>query len=185
MSIETERMVLRPLTMADAEDVFAYSRDPEVGPRAGWEPHANIEATYEVMQTVFIGQPHVFGMELRATNTVVGSVGLLPDPRRENDEVLMIGYALSRAWWGQGLMTEAVAALLRYAFDEINPALTAVTSYTYPFNKPSQRVLEKNGFVFEASLSLAEKRYDGEVFGNDFFLLTRERYELLQSAIGV
>ncbi len=48
-NIDTENLKLRPLTMDDAADVFAYSKSKNVGPRAGWKPHESIEETEEIM----------------------------------------------------------------------------------------------------------------------------------------
>lgn len=175
MRIETDRLILRPITLDDAQDTFDYARNPEVGPRAGWEPHKSLEDTRAIMREVFIGQPHVFGIIEVDTGKMVGSVGLLPDPHRQNDRVLMLGYALAQERWGQGYMSEAAHAVVVYGFDIVGVA--ALSSYTYPFNRASQRVLKKCGFSYEARLQQAEKRFDGKVFDNDCFFLSREAYE--------
>ena len=51
--IETERLILRPFTQNDAEDVFDYAKDPRVGPIAGWQPHRDVEESREIIRTVF------------------------------------------------------------------------------------------------------------------------------------
>lgn len=144
--LETQRLILRPFADGDAADVYEYARDPRVGPAAGWPPHGDEAESLEIIRTVF-AQPHVFAMELKENGKVVGSVGyvdrhqtLLPGP---DDE---IGYALSPACWGRGLMPEAVRALLRYGFEELG--LNAQWCGHYDFNDKSRRVVEKCGFRY-------------------------------------
>ena len=52
-TIETPRLLLRPWSMDDAEQLFALASDPDVGPRAGWPPHQSVEESREVIRTVF------------------------------------------------------------------------------------------------------------------------------------
>ena len=53
MQLETKRTILRPFTEADAPDLFAYAKDPRVGPIAGWKPHESVEESREIIRTVF------------------------------------------------------------------------------------------------------------------------------------
>jgi RimJ/RimL family protein N-acetyltransferase len=55
MILTTERLVLRPWTEADAESLFEYASDPDVGPIAGWPPHKNVEESLGVIRNVFTG----------------------------------------------------------------------------------------------------------------------------------
>lgn len=105
--IETERLVLRPITEGDAQDIFEYCQNPNVGIHAGWKPHDSIEETREIMKTIFLGQESVFGMTLKETGKLFGTIGLMPDPKRQNDKAMMLGYAISEDYWGNGYATEA------------------------------------------------------------------------------
>ena len=169
MKIETERLILRPITESDAEDIYAYSQNEHVGINAGWKPHENIEETREVMKVVFLNQEFVFGMVLKETGKLFGSIGLIPDPKRQNDSTRMIGYAIGENYWGNGFTTEAVLALLRFGFEELNLAL--ISAYCYPSNDRSKNVLKKCGFQYEGRLRLAEKRYDGAVLDNECYAI--------------
>lgn len=177
MSIETERLLLRHIVKEDAEDIYRYCKNSEVGPCAGWEPHASIENTRELMAQVFIGQPHVFGIVDRR-GKMVGSVGLLPDPHRPETGVLMLGYALAQDCWGRGYMTEAARAVVAYGFDTVGAPV--LTSNTYDFNIASQKVLEHCGFEREGMLHAGEMRYDAVTFDLQMFYLTRERFDSLE-----
>ena len=69
--LETERTILRPFTLNDAADVYAYCKDPRVGPIAGWKPHESEEESREIIRTVF-SAPDVFAVTDR---------GQIPPPR--------------------------------------------------------------------------------------------------------
>jgi putative acetyltransferase len=169
MNIETERLIIRPITENDAEDIYGYSQNRNVGINAGWEPHKSIEDTREIMKQVFLDQECVFGIVLKETGKLFGSIGLIPDPKRQNDKTRMIGYAIGENYWGKGYMTEALLALLRFGFEELN--LDLISASCYPSNERSKNVLKKCGFRYEGRLSLAEKRYDGEVLDNECYAI--------------
>lgn len=147
--LQTKRLILRPFLLEDAEDTFAYCRDPQVGLAAGWQPHRTIQETQEIIETVF-AQPHVFAVVEKVTGQVIGSAGYVGKHREDfpgfNDE---LGYALSPAFWGQGLMPEAVAELLRYGF--VDRGLDVIWCNYYDGNDRSRRVIEKCGFRVRAT----------------------------------
>ncbi len=174
MMIETERLILRQIVDSDAEDIFAYSRGPNTGLHAGWKPHETLEETKQIMQEIFLEQESVFGIVLKETGVMIGSVGLIADPLRENDSVRMLGYALGEAFWGKGFMTEAAGAVVTYGFEEMH--LDLISATCYPANVRSGRVLEKLGFRYEGTLAQAERRYDGKVLDKDCFSVTKEAY---------
>ncbi|WP_319379482.1 GNAT family N-acetyltransferase [uncultured Methanocorpusculum sp.] len=174
MMIETNRLILRHIVESDAEDIFAYSRGPNTGLHAGWKPHENLEETRQIMQAIFLGQEGVFGIVLKETNVMIGSIGLIADPLRENDSVRMLGYALGEEFWGKGFMTEAAKAVVAFGFGTMH--LDLISATCYPFNTQSRRVLEKLGFRYEGTLAQAEKRYDGQILDKDCFSLSKEAY---------
>lgn len=172
MSIETERLILRPIVESDAEDIFEYARNEHVGRSAGWKPHESMEETREIMKLVFLAKENVFGMELKETGKLIGSIGIVPDPKRQNDKARMLGYAVGVEHWGNGYTMEAAMALIRYGFEALN--LDLISAYCYPFNARSQRVIEKCGFEYEGRLRLAEKRYDGAILDCDCYSIIRK-----------
>lgn len=172
--IETPRLVLRPVTEEDEEDVFEYSKSEQVGPNAGWKPHANKAETREVMRAFFLDKENVFGIVLKETGKVIGTIGLVPDPKRENDQARSVGYAIGEAYWGKGLMTEAAQALIRYGFETLRVGV--ISAYCYPYNDRSKRVIEKCGLKKEGTLSLCEKRYDGVILDNECYALDAASY---------
>lgn len=178
MTLNTERLILRPITLSDKNDVFEYSVSPLVGIDAGWAPHKNINETEEIIKTIFSAD-NVFGIVLKETGKMIGSVGFLPDMMREYNKALMIGYALGDKYWGKGIMTEAAKETVRYGFKELNLEIISVTCYTY--NSRSRRVIEKLGFSFEGTLRQAEKRFDGAVLDKHCFSLTKKEFEKIKN----
>lgn len=170
--LETERLVLRALTLDDVEDVYAYCSDPDIGADAGWPMHRTLDDS-RMFVTCIANAPHVFGIfEKRGTQTgpCVGTVGLIDDPHRKNVDCLMLGYALAKQAWGRGLMTEASREVIRYGFEELG--LRMVTVNHYAFNKRSRRVIEKCGFQREGTLRSVEPGSDGNPQDMVFYSLT-------------
>ena len=160
-SLETVRLLI-PFQEEDADAFFACCQNPNLGNNAGWAPHKTIEESREILQNVFIGQENIWAMILKDAQQLIGSIGIVPDPKRENPQVRMLGYWLDEAHWGKGYMTEAVQAILNYGFNELQ--LSLITANCYPHNKRSQQVLERNGFIYEGVLHQAELTYNGNIF---------------------
>ena len=92
----------------------------------------------------------------------MGSIGIIPEPKRENPHARMLGYWLDEKYWGQGFMSEAVKSVLNYGFTQMG--LHLITANCYPHNQRSQRVLQKNGFIYEGLLHQAELMYNGQIY---------------------
>ena len=175
--LETERLFLRPFTEGDTADLYEYAKDPKVGLPAGWPPHKSLEESREIIRTVF-SAPNTFAVVDRDTGKVIGSAGFTGKTREEfpqkNDE---LGYALSPAFWGRGLMPEAAEELLRYGFEEMG--LAAVWCSHYVENDQSRRVIEKCGFVCQFDEDVLDEP-TGAQRPARFYLLTRELWRSRQ-----
>lgn len=169
MEIVTQRLLLRPILQSDDHDIYTYSKGANVGPNAGWKPHESIEETRKIMKAVFLDKEDIFGIILLTTGKLIGSLGLMEDPKRENDKAKMLGYALSELYWGNGYMSEAANAVVRYGFAELK--LDLISAYCYPHNERSKGVLKKLGFHYEGTLCKCEKLYNGKVYDNDCYVL--------------
>ena len=73
-TIETQRLLLRPWSMDDAEQLFALAQDPDVGPRAGWPPHQSVDESREVIRTVFAND-HTWAIVMKETEELIGCMG--------------------------------------------------------------------------------------------------------------
>ena len=144
--LKTERLILRPWTMEDAGDMFAYAASPDVGPRAGWPPHESIETSRKIIG-MFIEGKKTFALEYQGR--VIGSLGIEKYnealfPELKDRRCREIGYVLAKGCWGLGLMPEAVREALRYCFADVG--LDAALCGHSPDNAQSARVQEKCGF---------------------------------------
>ena len=149
--LETDRVILRALTWDDLDDIYAYASDPEVAASTTWEAHKTRDDSREFLGRVMswyddgFGGP--WGLQLRATGRVIGTCGLAITPQHGRAE---LGYALGRAHWGQGLMTEVVREVIRYGFEELG--LNRIEARCIPSNIGSARVMEKAGMTYEGTI---------------------------------
>lgn len=146
--------------------------NPNLGNNAGWEPHKSIEDSKEVLHTVFMGNEGVFAIILKEDNSLVGSIGIITDPKRENTRTRMLGYWLKECHWGKGMASEATRTILDYGFNVLG--LHLISANCYPHNTRSRLLLERNGFVYEGILHEAEMTYDGPCI-RPFMLLSEKR----------
>lgn len=171
--LETARTFLRPFEQSDAAQLYAYAKDPRVGPAAGWKPHGSVEESREIIRTVFAA-PHVFAVVDKESGTVIGSAGFVGRKYGETYEASdEIGYALSVDYWGRGIMPEVVRELIRYGFEE--RGLDAIWCGHYEENLRSKRVVEKSGFMYLFSQELSDEFSDHRV--TLLYVLLRQDWE--------
>ena len=75
MILQTERLILRPWEKTDAESLFEYAKDPDIGPIAGWSPHKNIEESLDVIVNVFCGS-ECYAICEKDRNIAIGAIEL-------------------------------------------------------------------------------------------------------------
>ena len=150
--LETTDLILRPLRRDDAEDLFSWSSDPEVARYVLWEPHQDLRDTrayLRYMRGLYrSGQPSSWGMVLRETGAVIGTVGFMW--LSEENRSAEVGYSLARPCWNRGLATQALSAVVCSAFSSLN--LNRIEAQRDLRNPASGRVLEKCGFSQEGIL---------------------------------
>ena len=166
VTLHTERLFLRPFEERDAETFFACCQNPNLGNNAGWPPHRTLDESRRILHSTFINQEGIWAVILKDTKQLIGSVGIIPDPKRENPQVRMLGYWLDESYWGKGYMTEAVQGVLNYGFEELR--LSLITATCYPHNKRSQKVLKKNGFIAVTEVSWFTPERPAEI--EDFWM---------------
>jgi len=143
---ETERLVLRRWQDSDAESLYEYAKDPDVGPIAGWLPHRSIEESRDIIANVLSGK-EAYAICLKTDHKAIGAIELKLNGHTdltERDDECEMGYWLGKPFWGQGIMPEAAREMLRRAFEELG--MTRVWCGYYEGNAKSKRVQEKVGF---------------------------------------
>ena len=176
--INTKHLLLRPFRESDLQDFFDCCRNPNLGKNEGWKPHDTLEESKEFLHSIFLNQENIWAIVCSENQHVIGSIGLIPDPKRENPQARMIGYWLKESHWGKGLMSEAIGAVLDFGFQSLS--LHLVTANCYPSNLRSQHVLEKHGFIYEGILHKAELIYNGEIYDYLCYYLESTHYKSKQ-----
>ena len=149
--LETERLILRKWTDADAESLFHYAKDPAVGPAAGWQPHQSVEESRNVIRNLLNGA-ECYAICEKGSDEAIGSIELRLNGHTDmtdREDESELGYWLGKPFWGRGYMPEAAAALLQRGFEELG--MTAIWCGYYDGNQKSRRVQEKLGFQYDYS----------------------------------
>lgn len=159
ITLNTERLTLRPWRQEDLDDFFEYASVDGVGQMAGWLPHESKEVTQAILDS-FITHKKTFALEYEGN--VIGSLGIEAYkedefPKLDRLRGRSIGYVLSKDYWGQGLMPEAVNAAVGYLFAVEQLDFLLVSHYI--FNNQSRRVIEKSGFSYFKTIKL-QTRYN-------------------------
>ncbi len=172
--METERLILRPWTDADAENLYRYAKDPAVGPVAGWPVHTSVENSREIIRGV-LSEPETYAVVLKETGEPVGCVGLMIGKKSNidiNEDEGEIGYWIGVPYWGQGLIPEAVRRLQRYGFEELR--LKKIWCAYFEGNQKSRRVQEKCGFTYHHTVKDQYLKLLGEVRTEHITCITKE-----------
>ncbi len=174
MILQTKRLILRPWSEDDAEELYKYASDPEVGPPAGWKPHTSVENSREIIRTV-LSAPEIYAVCLKESGKPIGSVGLHRNDLAWRDDEYELGYWIGKPLWGQGLIPEASREMLRYAFDDLG--MNRIWCGYYDGNIKSRRVQEKLGFVYHHTTEGIEVKQINEIRTGHVMLMTKEIWE--------
>lgn len=150
--LTTERLVLRALRVSDVEEVFALRADPAVMQHVNRPLATSLQDAEALIATVNDGVAANTSIHWAITrkgdDRFIGLIGFWRIVKEH--DLGELGYMLARAHWGQGLTSEAIAAVLPVGFGTLG--MHRVEAITRPVNRASIRALEKNGFVQEATL---------------------------------
>lgn len=161
MNLETQRLILRRWQESDAEALFRYASDPDVGPRAGWPPHKDIEESRTVIRDIFTND-RTWAVVLKETGEAIGCMGyfIFGESNIEiGEEDAEIGYWIGRPYWNQGICTEALHAMVDYCFNV--KGFVTLWSDFFVDNPASGRVMGKCGFMDTGRENLCSNLYHG------------------------
>lgn len=172
--LKTERLLIRPWRQSDIDDFYSYASVDGVGQMAGWKPHESKEES-KIILDMFISHKKTFALEYQGK--VIGSVGIekyneTHFPEFENKKCREIGYVLSKEYWGQGLMPEALKEVIRFLFENAN--LDVIFCGHFLWNEQSHRVQEKSGF----------KHYAFDTYETAFGTTEENEVTILKEKIG-
>jgi ribosomal-protein-alanine N-acetyltransferase len=157
IEISTPRLQLRALLPDDAPAVHAYAFDPEVARFTPWRPHSSELFAKGLIKV--ITQPLFLNWAItKPPADLAMGMDFLHSFSKQHQKA-EIAFNLAKAHWNQGLATEAVGAVLQFAFLQLG--LNRVEALCMPENLSSRKVLEKLHMAFEGRMRKALHRYDG------------------------
>lgn len=148
MKLKTERLILRPWRETDAESLYKYAKNPNVGPIAGWPSHKSIDESLNIIKNVFCGC-ECYDVCLNTDDIAIGCIELKLKENTymtERDDECELGYWQGQEFWGKGLIPEAARELIRHGFEDLN--MNIIWCGYYDGNLKSRRVQEKVGFIY-------------------------------------
>lgn len=179
MILQTKRLILRPWKSSDAESMFQYACDPDIGPSAGWPAHKSLEESRNVIENVFCGK-EAYAVCLKEDNIAIGAIELKMKEKSElaqSDSECELGFWIGKPFWGQGLIPEAARELLRHAFEDL--AMEKVWCAYYDGNAKSKRAQEKIGFQYQWTTENVDVPLLGEQRTGHINCMTKAQWEAL------
>lgn len=161
-TIKTERLILRRFTIRDAEGMYHnWASDPAVTEFLTWPTHTSVDVTKDLL-TAWIshyeeGDYFNWVLEYKETGAVIGNISVVH--LREEISACEIGYCMGKAYWGKGIMPEALRAVIDYLFKEAD--MNRICACHDVNNPKSGRVMDKAGMKVEGTLRAASKNNKG------------------------
>ena len=179
--LETERLILRPWREDDAENLYKYASDEDVGPPAGWCPHTSVENSRAIIKNV-LSAPEIYAVCLKEDGKAVGSIGFHRNDLAEDDDEYELGYWIGKPFWGQGLIPEASREMLRHAFEDLG--MNRIWCGHYDGNVKSRRVQEKLGFVYHHTTDGIEVSQMNEIRTGHVMVMEKETWKINKTLYG-
>lgn len=150
--IETNRLLLRPFQLSDANDVQRLAGDFEIADTTLFIPHPYEDGVAEQWintheENFKSNKEIIFAVSLQETKELIGSIGLILNKEHEKAE---LGYWIGKPYWNKGYATEAAEAMLKFGFIELK--LERIHAHYFARNPASGKVMEKLGMQYEGTL---------------------------------
>lgn len=162
-SLQTERLVLRPFAVNDADAMFQnWASDPEVTKYLTWPTHTDIKVTKTILEdwVSHYSDPQYYHWAIVPKDNGDSPIGSIAVVDLEDAvEKATVGYCIGRPWWHQGIMTEALAAVLDFLLNRVG--VRRADAYHDPRNPHSGAVMRKCGMVYEGTLRASDRNNQG------------------------
>ncbi len=181
MILETNRLILRPWAETDADSLYKYAKDPDIGPIAGWPPHKSVAESLDIIKNVFNAE-QCYAICEKGSDKAIGAIELKLNGHTdmtEKDDECELGYWIGKSFWGRGYMPEAARELLRHGFE--NLGMTTIWCGYYDGNDKSKRVQEKVGFVYHHRCDEVPVPLMNEIRVGHTSFMTKEHWKELNS----
>jgi [ribosomal protein S5]-alanine N-acetyltransferase len=176
-AIHTDRLLLRRFELGDAHNMFKnWANDSEVTKFLTWEPHASFEVTKETIEMWVNNykdtKTYEWAIELKEIGEVIGSIAIVE--LDEENYACEIGYCISRKYWGKGIMTESLKAVIDYLFSEIG--FNRICAKYDTNNVASGKVMEKSGMKYEGTLRQVKMRDHNEFYDLAIYAILKNEW---------
>ncbi|NGX34024.1 MAG: putative ribosomal N-acetyltransferase YdaF [Candidatus Anoxychlamydiales bacterium] len=179
IKLETKRLILRKPLSEDIDDIFEYAKDEDVARFTKFKAHKTLQDAKMFLQIV--KQQHqnktalTFLLELKENKKVIGSISFLNIS--EDNERSEIGFALSKTYWGKGLMSEAIEKFLEFGFKKIK--FNRLETFSNIENFRSIRLL--NTFMQKEGILKEREKIKGRFCSLNIYSILRKEYILKKS----
>ncbi|HHV19728.1 MAG TPA: GNAT family N-acetyltransferase [Thermoanaerobacterales bacterium] len=177
-NLGTSRLLLRKLSLNDADELFQVFSDEETTHYVPREKHDNMTVTIDYLENLIKrmneGKSFVWSVIDKTENQVIGTVNLYFKP----DRAASIGAVINRAYWGKGIGTEALKQIIRFGFDKMK--LIRIEGKCESNNIASEKMLKKLGMTYEGTLR-KEVIIKGIPKNSKVYSLLVDEYEALKN----
>lgn len=176
VTIETPRLILRRFTLEDAQAMYDnWASDPEVSKYLTWPAHRSVDVSRTVLEAWVADYEkednYQWAIELKSLGQPVGSISVVS--HNDRARLVHIGYCMGKAWWHQGIMPEALKAVMDFFFQEVG--VNRVESRHDPNNPNSGRVMQKCGMKYEGTFRQSDWNNQGICDASWYALLAEDR----------
>ena len=158
--LKTERLILRPFTVADAEAMYCtWASDPDVTNFLTWPTHSDVTISRMVLESweKEYRNPDYYQWAIVFEGKPIGSIAAVSISDLEDK--VEVGYCIGKAWWHKGIVSEALAALISFFFETVG---TNRIEAKHDANNPhSGGVMRKCGMTYEGTLRQANRNNRG------------------------
>lgn len=176
VTLETPRLILRRLTLADAEPMYRnWASDPGVTKFLTWPTHSSVEVTKQILALWISHYEELnyyqWGIVVKDENALIGTIAAV----KTDDEIKAaeIGYCIGQNWWHKGYTSEALGAVINFLFDEVG--LNRIAARHDVNNSHSGGVMKKCGMQFEGIMREGAKNNGGLCDIANYSILKKDR----------
>ncbi|QGH36952.1 GNAT family N-acetyltransferase [Gracilibacillus salitolerans] len=153
--LETERLLLRQVSLGDVHDIYAYGSNEEVSKYVTWETHKSLDETLAFVEYILnryeCNYLAPWAIELKEKQKMIGTIDFVSWDTHQH--IAEIGFVISQDFWGKGIVTEAAKEVIKFGFNHMD--LERIQAKCLVENIGSARVMEKAGMMFEGVLRKA------------------------------
>lgn len=174
LNIETGRLLLRRFMEGDAPYIFRnWASDPDVSRHLTWSAHDNVENTEKILASWLesYDRPEIYNWAIvhKDSGQPIGSISMVA--LYEDLQKCEIGYCIGKRYWGMGIMTEALKAVMKFLFFEVG--FNRIQAYHHIDNPASGKVMQKAGMRHEGRMREFAMNNKGEYVDVDFYGMVR------------